>query len=45
MYRGGLTRARIAALTRVAISTVGHHLSAALDANPGLQTAHEHAAG
>jgi hypothetical protein len=44
MYRGGLTRARIATLTRVPAQTVGYHLSAALAADPDLQTAHEKAA-
>lgn len=45
MYRGGLTRSRIAALTRVPAATVGYHLSVALGADPGLQAAHEQAAG
>ncbi|WP_395405665.1 helicase associated domain-containing protein (plasmid) [Arthrobacter sp. UC242_113] len=45
MYRGGLTRARIAALTRAPAGTVGYHLSVALAADPGLQAEHEKAAG
>jgi hypothetical protein len=44
MYRGGLTRSRIATLTRTATSTVNHHLSAAVAADPALQAAHEKAA-
>ncbi|PNH86118.1 helicase-associated protein [Arthrobacter sp. AFG20] len=44
MYRGGLTRSRIAALTRAPPSTVGYHLAMARAADPGLQTAHENAA-
>jgi hypothetical protein len=44
MYRGGLTRARITTLTGAPTSTVNHHLSAAVAADPGLQAAHEHAA-
>jgi hypothetical protein len=44
MYRGGLTRSRIATLTGAPTATVGYHLSAAVDANPGLQAAHEQAA-
>jgi hypothetical protein len=45
MYRGGLTRARIAALTRAPAATIGYHLSVALAADPGLQAEHEKAAG
>jgi hypothetical protein len=45
MYRGGLTRSRIAALTRAPAATIGYHLSVALAADPGLQGAHEKAAG
>lgn len=45
MYRGGLTRSRIAALTGTAAATVGYHLSVARAADPGLQAAHEQAAG
>ncbi|UKA56679.1 helicase associated domain-containing protein (plasmid) [Arthrobacter sp. FW305-BF8] len=45
MYRGGLTRSRIAALTRAPAATVGYHLSVALGMDPGLQAAHEKAAG
>ncbi len=44
MYRGGLTRSRIAALTRAPASTVGYHLAIARAADPGLQSAHENAA-
>jgi hypothetical protein len=44
MYRGGLTRSRIAALTRAPAATVGYHLSVALAADPELQAAHEKAA-
>jgi hypothetical protein len=44
MYRGGLTRSRIATLTGAPTATVGYHLSAAVDADPGLQAAHEQAA-
>jgi hypothetical protein len=44
MYRGGLTRSRIATLTRAPAQTVGYHLSAAVDADPGLQAAHEKSA-
>ena len=44
MYRGGLTRSRIAALTRTPGSTVGYHLSLALAVDPGLQADHEQAA-
>jgi hypothetical protein len=44
MYRGGLTRARIATLTRAPTATVGYHLSVAVAADPGLQAAHEQAA-
>jgi hypothetical protein len=45
MYRGGLTRSRIAALTGAPSSTVGYHLSLALAGDPGLQADHEQAAG
>jgi hypothetical protein len=45
MYRGGLTRSRIAALTGAPAPTVGYHLSVARAADPGLQAAHEQAAG
>ncbi|MFE4835312.1 helicase associated domain-containing protein [Arthrobacter sp. NPDC056691] len=45
MYRGGLTRPRIAALTRAPSSTISYHLTVALAADPGLQAAHEQAAG
>ncbi|WP_353713504.1 helicase associated domain-containing protein [Arthrobacter sp. K5] len=45
MYRGGLTRSRIAALTRAPAATIGYHLSVALAADPGLQAEHEKAAG
>jgi hypothetical protein len=34
MYRGGLTRSRIAALTRAPAATIGYHLSVALAADP-----------
>jgi hypothetical protein len=44
MYRGGLTRSRIATLTRAPAQTVGYHLSAAVDADPSLQAAHEKSA-
>ncbi|MFE4542205.1 helicase associated domain-containing protein [Arthrobacter sp. NPDC056727] len=44
MYRGGLTRPRIAALTRAPAKTIGYHLAIALAADPGLQAAHEQAA-
>lgn len=44
MYRGGLTRPRIAALTNAPAKTIGYHLAVALAADPGLQTAHEQAA-
>jgi hypothetical protein len=44
MYRGGLTRSRIAALTRAPSSTIGYHLAAARATDPGLQTAHKNAA-
>jgi hypothetical protein len=44
MYRGGLTRSRIATLTHAPTSTVNHHLSAAVAADPDLQAAHEKAA-
>jgi hypothetical protein len=44
MYRGGLTRPRIAALTKAPTSTIGYHLAIALAADPGLQAAHEQAA-
>ncbi|WP_395405612.1 helicase associated domain-containing protein (plasmid) [Arthrobacter sp. UC242_113] len=44
MYRGGLTRARIATLTRAPAQTVGYHLSAAVNADPALQAAHDEAA-
>jgi hypothetical protein len=43
MYRGGLTRTRIAVLTGAAASTVGYHLAVARAADPGLETAHEEA--
>jgi hypothetical protein len=45
MYRGGLTRSQIAALTRAPAATIGYHLSVARGADPGLQAAHEKAAG
>jgi hypothetical protein len=44
MYRGGVTRARIITLTGAPISTVNHHLAAAVAADLGLQSAHEQAA-
>ncbi|MFF1385740.1 helicase associated domain-containing protein [Arthrobacter sp. NPDC058288] len=44
MYRGGLTRARIAALTGAAASTVGYHLVVARAADPALESAHRQAA-
>ncbi|MFC9335797.1 helicase associated domain-containing protein [Arthrobacter sp. NPDC057009] len=44
MYRGGLTRSRIAALTRAPAATVGYHLAMARAADPGLQAAHVNAA-
>jgi hypothetical protein len=44
MYRGGLTRSRIAALTGAPTSTVGYHLALAVAADPGLQADHEQAA-
>jgi hypothetical protein len=44
MYRAGLTRSRIAALTRAPAATVGYHLSVALAADPELQSVHEKAA-
>ncbi|MBT2549119.1 hypothetical protein [Arthrobacter sp. ISL-65] len=44
MYRGGLTRSRIAMLTCAPAQTVGYHLSVALAADPELQAAHEKAA-
>jgi hypothetical protein len=44
MYRGGLTRSRIAALTRAPAATVGYHLAIARAADPGLQAAHVNAA-
>ncbi len=44
MYRGGLTRTRIAALTGTPAATVGYHLAVARAADPGLESAHEKAA-
>ena len=44
MYRGGLTRSGIAALTGAPTATVGYHLSAAVAADSGLQAAHEQSA-
>jgi hypothetical protein len=44
MYRGGLTRSRISALTRAPAATVGYHLSVALAEDPELQSVHEKAA-
>lgn len=44
MYRGGLSRARIADLVRAPASTVGYHLRIAAAADPGLRRAHEAAA-
>lgn len=44
MYRGGLTRARIAALTGAPASTVGYHLVVARTADPALESAHRQAA-
>jgi hypothetical protein len=44
MYRGGLTRGRIAKLVNAASSTVGYHLAIARKIDPELQTAHEAAA-
>ncbi|MBT2547203.1 helicase associated domain-containing protein [Arthrobacter sp. ISL-65] len=43
MYRGGLTRSRIAALTGAPTSMVGYHLALALAADPDLQADHEQA--
>lgn len=45
MYRGGLTRSRIAALTGAPAATVGYHLSVARAADPDLQATHEQAVG
>ena len=45
MYRGGLPRARIVALTGAPASTVGYHLAVARTADPGLETAHQEALG
>lgn len=45
MYRGGLTRTRIAALTGTPVSTVGYHLSVARAADPELESAHQKAGG
>lgn len=45
MYRGGLSRSKIAALTGAAASTVGYHLRVACAADPALREAHEAAAG
>ncbi|WP_235347319.1 helicase associated domain-containing protein [Arthrobacter sp. SPG23] len=45
MYRKGLTRARIAELEKVPISTVAYHLAVARAQDAGLQEAHEVAAG
>ncbi|WP_454700058.1 helicase associated domain-containing protein [Arthrobacter humicola] len=44
MYRGGLGRTRIAALTGSPASTVGYHLAVARAADPGLESAHQEAA-
>ncbi|MBO1269972.1 helicase-associated protein [Arthrobacter sp. PO-11] len=45
MYRGGLSRGRIAELTGAPALTVGYHLGVACAADPGLRTAHEAAVG
>jgi hypothetical protein len=45
MYRKGLTTARIAELGKVSASTVAYHLSVARGQEPGLQDAHDGAAG
>ena len=45
MYRHGLSRKRIAALVRAAPATVGYHLAVGRRQDPGLETAHQAAAG
>ncbi|TSE15731.1 hypothetical protein B1A87_007300 [Arthrobacter sp. KBS0703] len=45
MYRGGLSRRKIAALAGVPASTVGYHLRIACAADPLLRAAHEEATG
>lgn len=45
MYRLGLGRNRIAALVRAAPATVGYHLGVARRQDPGLEAAHQAAAG
>jgi hypothetical protein len=45
MYRRGLTRARIAGLVKIPASTVAYHLTVARGQDPGLQAAHDAAAG
>ncbi|WP_157372518.1 helicase-associated protein [Arthrobacter sp. Soil736] len=45
MYRGGLSRSKIAALAGAPASTVGYHLRVACAADPLLRKAHEAAAG
>jgi hypothetical protein len=45
MYRLGLGRARIAALVRVPPAAVGYHLGIARHQDPGLEPAHQAAAG
>lgn len=45
MYRGGLSRRKIAALAGVPESTVGYHLRVASAADPLLRAAHEEATG
>jgi hypothetical protein len=45
MYRKGLTTARIAEFGKVSASTVAYHLSVARGQEPGLQDAHDGAAG
>src|SRR5688572_13917751 len=45
MYRLGLSRKRIAALVRVPPAAVGYHLVIARRQDPGLEAAHQAAAG
>ena len=45
MYRLGLSRQRIAALVRVPPASVGYHLVIARRQDPGLEAAHQAAAG
>jgi hypothetical protein len=45
MYRKGMTRARIAGLVKASASTVAYHLTVARGQDPGLQAAHDAAAG